>query len=219
MQTKKKETGRRQKWTLRPAVTEAEETMRYCQRCGAYIPDGLSACVACGYDENRQAKKQGAQATRTKTDSVERREAERRRFERQAADRAWAEAERRRRTEEADFRRRQREAERRAQSRVNTGRTDEPGEDVEQGSRLLSLLGYIGPLFFLPMAFGKDRFARFHGNQSLKLFIASILGHAVGGFLGLGFVVTVLRVILAVCGIKNVLEGKERKLPYIGDWF
>ena len=25
--------------------------MAYCKKCGAYIPDGLSACLACGYDD------------------------------------------------------------------------------------------------------------------------------------------------------------------------
>ncbi len=30
--------------------------MAYCNKCGAYIPDGLTACLACGYDENLQEK-------------------------------------------------------------------------------------------------------------------------------------------------------------------
>ena len=25
--------------------------MPYCKSCGAYIPDGLTACLACGYDD------------------------------------------------------------------------------------------------------------------------------------------------------------------------
>ena len=26
--------------------------MAYCKSCGAYIPDGQTVCLACGYDEN-----------------------------------------------------------------------------------------------------------------------------------------------------------------------
>ena len=25
--------------------------MAYCSKCGAYIPDGMTRCLACGYDE------------------------------------------------------------------------------------------------------------------------------------------------------------------------
>lgn len=27
--------------------------MRCCKRCGCYLPDGVSECLACGYDEKR----------------------------------------------------------------------------------------------------------------------------------------------------------------------
>ena len=42
--------------------------MAYCKKCGAYIPDGLSACLACGYDDAaanaaaEAARKQSARA-------------------------------------------------------------------------------------------------------------------------------------------------------------
>ena len=29
--------------------------MAYCKSCGAYIPDGQTACLACGYDESAEA--------------------------------------------------------------------------------------------------------------------------------------------------------------------
>ena len=31
--------------------------MAYCKECGAYIPDGHSKCLACGFDEAEAAKK------------------------------------------------------------------------------------------------------------------------------------------------------------------
>ena len=31
--------------------------MAYCLKCGAYIPDGQTACLACGYDALAEQKK------------------------------------------------------------------------------------------------------------------------------------------------------------------
>ena len=36
--------------------------MAYCKKCGAYIPDGLSACLACGYDEHVEKNREGVAA-------------------------------------------------------------------------------------------------------------------------------------------------------------
>ena len=36
--------------------------MAYCKSCGAYIPDGLNTCLACGFDEG--AEKAAAAAAR-----------------------------------------------------------------------------------------------------------------------------------------------------------
>ena len=30
--------------------------MAYCDKCGAYIPDGQTKCLACGYDEAAEEK-------------------------------------------------------------------------------------------------------------------------------------------------------------------
>ena len=40
--------------------------MAYCKNCGAYIPDGISACLACGFDENA-GKTAAAAETEKKT--------------------------------------------------------------------------------------------------------------------------------------------------------
>ena len=36
--------------------------MPYCKSCGAYIPDGQSKCLACGYDEEADRAAQQAAA-------------------------------------------------------------------------------------------------------------------------------------------------------------
>ena len=38
--------------------------MAYCKKCGAYIPDGIGACLACGYDENAGKAAAAAEAER-----------------------------------------------------------------------------------------------------------------------------------------------------------
>lgn len=101
--------------------------MAYCSHCGAYIPDGQSVCLACGFDpaaeKQREAEAQAAayayqeEAARREEDL--RAEVERRRAERQQSDRVWAENERRRRQMEEEFRRTQEEKEKRAESYVH----------------------------------------------------------------------------------------------------
>ena len=34
--------------------------MAYCDKCGAYIPDGQTKCLACGYDEAEERAAQAA---------------------------------------------------------------------------------------------------------------------------------------------------------------
>ena len=36
--------------------------MGYCTSCGAYIPDGQTKCLACGYDEAAREQKSSGQA-------------------------------------------------------------------------------------------------------------------------------------------------------------
>lgn len=104
--------------------------MAYCLKCGAYIPDGQTVCLACGYDpdaEERAAEAaraaQASQATqaraeakrsRSNADLRQRLEEQRRRSQEQ--NRQWAEQERMRREEQAareEARRKQQEEDRR----------------------------------------------------------------------------------------------------------
>ena len=86
--------------------------MAYCLKCGAYIPDGQSGCLACGYDPEEEKKKaeaestarsRGGSAAAAQTDSNAemraRLEEQRRRAREQ--NRQWAEQEKRRREEAA----------------------------------------------------------------------------------------------------------------------
>lgn len=106
--------------------------MAYCVRCGAYIPDGQSICLACGYDpeaaqialrekaEKEKNAKSGAAAARqygSRSSNEElRRRLEEQRKRSQEQNRQWAEQERVRREEQAareEARRKQQEDDRR----------------------------------------------------------------------------------------------------------
>lgn len=109
----------------------------------------------------------------------------------------------------------------------------------------LTVLSYFGPLVFVPMFARKNsKFARFHANQGLLLFIAygaygiiqSILTAILKaifpwrwdyGYLGgrgfiYGALTTILSLVwivftvLAVIGIINTVKGKAKELPIIG---
>ena len=109
-----------------------------------------------------------------------------------------------------------------------------PGqEDIQdaQNNKAMAVLAYI--IFLIPLLAAKEsKFARYHTNQGLVLFLGSValsivygilttvltaiswrLGLAVGGILWLVFLVPT---ILAVIGIINAVNGKMKPLPVIG---
>ena len=90
--------------------------MAYCKKCGAYIPDGLTACLACGYDDAaanaaaEAAKKQSARAAQQQAqpkaeqgETIEDIMARHRRLQ-QEKNRQWAEQEKQRRERQAENR-------------------------------------------------------------------------------------------------------------------
>ena len=109
----------------------------------------------------------------------------------------------------------------------------------------ISILSYLGPLVFIPMFAKKDsKYARFHANQGLTMFITysgysvvqSILlailrkifpwNYNYGLVGGRGFIFNALSTILsllwipitviAIIGIVNAASGKAKELPLIG---
>lgn len=70
--------------------------MRYCEKCGAYIPVGESACSACGYDPAEAEERAAEEARRQAAQEARRREAERHAAYEKAAREAELETARRR---------------------------------------------------------------------------------------------------------------------------
>lgn len=97
--------------------------------------------------------------------------------------------------------------------------------DIED-NKVMSILAYIGPLFLIPLfAASKSKFARFHTNQGLVLFILDVLLSVATAVLGLlpvvGWVAGTLSglIVLAlmIFGIYNAATGRARELPLIGN--
>ncbi|MBQ8551193.1 MAG: zinc-ribbon domain-containing protein [Clostridia bacterium] len=98
-------------------------------------------------------------------------------------------------------------------------------------NKILSLFAYIGILFLIPLlAAPKSKYARFHTNQGIVLFIVNIILNiavaivsAILGFIALGvigmiigWVVSVVQLVLMILGIVNAVTGKAKELPVIG---
>lgn len=99
-------------------------------------------------------------------------------------------------------------------------------------NKVMAVLAYIGILFLIPLfAAKKSRFARFHTNQGLVLFIFEIIWGVVFGIVDailnrvpvvggiiwvIGLVVNILFLALMIIGIVNAAQGKAKQLPLIG---
>ena len=90
-------------------------------------------------------------------------------------------------------------------------------------NKVMAVLAYIGILFLIPLlAAPNSRFARFHANQGLVLFLAEVVLGAAGGVLGLipfvGWIIssTIAIVCLAfmIIGIVNAANGKAKELQF-----
>ena len=193
--------------------------MSYCTKCGAYIPDGQSRCLACGFDETAEKTGGSAAAQKKKTDdgihrmSTEelRRELEYQRKKKQEEHHRWAEAEYERRKSEAS----------------NSGRADNGAEQPAQRDsdlpdilvRLISAASYISVLFILPYIFANDSsFARFHARQGLGLFIFGAVADVIGSIFPLAWLLWLIRIYCIYKGVTGALSGSTEPLPLLGKY-
>jgi len=101
--------------------------------------------------------------------------------------------------------------------------------DIEQ-NKVYAVLAYIGLLFLVPLlAAPNSKFARYHTNQGIVLFLATIVLMAASMVLAIipfiGCVATILSVAIAgaavvfmVLGIINAASGLYKPLPLIGHY-
>ena len=93
-------------------------------------------------------------------------------------------------------------------------------DDIEK-NKGMAILAYI--IFLVPLLAAKDsKFAMFHANQGLVLFLAAVAVNVVGGiipFIGWFIILplgNLLVIVLAVLGIINAAKGETKPLPLIG---
>jgi len=92
--------------------------------------------------------------------------------------------------------------------------------DVES-NKVMALLAYI--IFLVPLLAAKEsKFAMFHANQGLVLFLVAVAVNIVGGIIPIvgWFIIlpigNLLVFILAIIGIINAAKGEAKPLPLIG---
>ena len=95
---------------------------------------------------------------------------------------------------------------------------DYDAQDIEK-NKVMAVLAYV--IFLIPLLAAKDsKFARFHTNQGLVLFIGAILSSVIAAIPLIGWIVAPIAgiaiTILAILGIVNALGGKAKELPVIG---
>ncbi len=94
-------------------------------------------------------------------------------------------------------------------------------QDIEK-NKTMAGLAYL--IFFLPLIACPDsKFARFHANQALILWLAGIAGSIILGFIPIiGWILlpvfTIALIIFGVMGLVNGLGGKAKKLPIVGNY-
>lgn len=93
-------------------------------------------------------------------------------------------------------------------------------QDV-QDNKGMAIIAYI--LFFIPLFAAKEsKFAMYHANQGLILFLTAVIINIVGTIIPiLGWLVilpigNVFVLILAILGIVNAAKGETKPLPMIG---
>ena len=91
-------------------------------------------------------------------------------------------------------------------------------QDIEK-NKVMALLAYI--IFLIPLLAAKDsKFARFHTNQGLVLFLGGIIASVVAVIPVIGWIVAPIAglviTVLAIIGILNALNGRAKELPVIG---
>ena len=108
--------------------------------------------------------------------------------------------------------------------------TPEPEPADAERNKVFALLAYIGPLFLVPLlAVPQSRFARYHTNQGVVLFLAALLTSIASvvmarlpliGWLGsiVSSLIGLCALVLMILGILNAVSGKCKPLPLIGQF-
>ncbi len=90
-----------------------------------------------------------------------------------------------------------------------------------ESNKLMAAISYVWILFLVPLFAAKDdAFARYHANQGLLLFLASIVLGIIGVIPVIGWIIAgiggIVTFVFMILGIINALKGEMKPLPLIG---
>jgi uncharacterized membrane protein len=91
-----------------------------------------------------------------------------------------------------------------------------------QNNKVMALLAYI--IFFIPMLAAKDsKFAMYHANQGLTLFLVAVIANVVLGIIPfIGWILLPFAnlgiLALVILGIVASSQGQAKPLPFIGSY-
>lgn len=89
-------------------------------------------------------------------------------------------------------------------------------------NKVMAILAYIGILVLIPLFAAKEsKFARFHTNQGLILFICNIVIYFISlipGLKAIGWILSVAALVFAIIGIIGAAKGETKELPLIGKY-
>lgn len=204
--------------------------MAYCKSCGAYIPDGQTACLACGYDESAaQHKSSGSAAAAKAPERNTTRSSGKEKYKQVDSDFLKQQLDEQRRRQQENSRKwaeteyAQRQKVKEEQTRNFTSTSGRSGSDVYRTVRsamnsasdgkIFAILSYFPGLFLLQKMFCKDdQFAAYHAKQGRNLTIAGLLSTFIFNFWAVP-----LWVYMIYKGVDNAEKGEKKPLPYIGE--
>ncbi|MCM1165789.1 MAG: hypothetical protein NC299_02660 [Lachnospiraceae bacterium] len=83
----------------------------------------------------------------------------------------------------------------------------------DSNDKLFGILSYIGFLWLVGLLAGKTEFTKFHANQGLVLWLASLVCGIVPF---LGWICEIAVFVFMIMGIINAANGEMKDLPLIG---
>ncbi len=98
-----------------------------------------------------------------------------------------------------------------------------PQPQEEKKPNLIAIFSYLGILVLVPLLVEKkDEFVRYHVKQGLVLFLAEIVTPFVAWIPILGWIagaiLWIFWIVFTILGIVNVVSGKKKPLPLIGQF-
>lgn len=185
--------------------------MAFCPKCGKEAAADAKFCTSCGAQLSEAAKAEEVKAEETTAEEVKT----------EAAPETGETPETPAGAQQENLGDQITE---KAQELMNTPDTTAEFDPADiEANKVLALLSYLGILWLIPLlAAPNSRFAKFHVNQGLVLWITNILVSLVAVIPILGWIVAfvggIVTLILMIIGIVNAVQGRAKQLPIIGKY-